>query len=384
MALGEATQIGRVALVRRVASRPDAVPRAGGHRAARRSLPPARPLGAGHAGERRGGGRGSARRRRRDRARHLAGAVPCRVLVRRRRDTPLRRDRGPAGRGRGLRRRGAAGPAAGPPGRRRENPPAPVRRRGAGEGPGQRRGPRGSRSSPPATSASSARDGRWHARRPGLHQRHLLGGARVERAEIWRPGVALAPGRRRGGARAAGRPRSARAGELFEGMLSPDPAMRQVFDLVERVAASDAAVTILGETGTGKELVARALHARSPARRRPVHPGELLGHRRVAHRVRALRPREGRLLRRRAAAQGRLRGGRPGHPLPRRDRRAAARPAAQAPAGAGARRGEAGRRLPARSRSTSASWPPPTATCAPRCGPASSARTSSTGSAWSR
>jgi DNA-binding NtrC family response regulator len=50
----------------------------------------------------------------------------------------------------------------------------------------------------------------------------------------------------------------------YEGMISSDPGMRQVFDLVERVAASDAAVAILGETGTGKELVARALHARSP------------------------------------------------------------------------------------------------------------------------
>jgi DNA-binding NtrC family response regulator len=60
--------------------------------------------------------------------------------------------------------------------------------------------------------------------------------------------------------------------ECFEGMLSRDPAMRQVFELVERVASSEAAVTILGETGTGKELVARALHARSPRRDRPFVP----------------------------------------------------------------------------------------------------------------
>jgi DNA-binding NtrC family response regulator len=58
----------------------------------------------------------------------------------------------------------------------------------------------------------------------------------------------------------------------FEGMVSGDPAMRQVFELVERVAASDAAATILGETGTGKELVARALHARSPRRDGPFVP----------------------------------------------------------------------------------------------------------------
>jgi DNA-binding NtrC family response regulator len=55
-------------------------------------------------------------------------------------------------------------------------------------------------------------------------------------------------------------------------MLSGDAGMRQVFELVERVAASDAAVTILGETGTGKELVARALHARSPRAAGPFIP----------------------------------------------------------------------------------------------------------------
>jgi DNA-binding NtrC family response regulator len=60
--------------------------------------------------------------------------------------------------------------------------------------------------------------------------------------------------------------------EDFEGMISSDPAMRQVFGLVERVAPSDAAVTILGETGVGKELVARALHARSGRRDGPFIP----------------------------------------------------------------------------------------------------------------
>jgi DNA-binding NtrC family response regulator len=60
--------------------------------------------------------------------------------------------------------------------------------------------------------------------------------------------------------------------EAFEGMISRDPAMRQVFELVERVAPSDAAVTILGETGVGKELVARALHGRSGRRDAPFIP----------------------------------------------------------------------------------------------------------------
>jgi two-component system nitrogen regulation response regulator NtrX len=45
--------------------------------------------------------------------------------------------------------------------------------------------------------------------------------------------------------------------------------MRRVMDLVERVAAGESRVCILGETGTGKELVARAVHERSPRRQGP-------------------------------------------------------------------------------------------------------------------
>jgi DNA-binding NtrC family response regulator len=60
-------------------------------------------------------------------------------------------------------------------------------------------------------------------------------------------------------------------------------AMRRVMAQVERVAASEARVCILGETGTGKELIARALHERSPRRGGPfvtlncaAVPGELI------------------------------------------------------------------------------------------------------------
>jgi two-component system, NtrC family, response regulator len=55
----------------------------------------------------------------------------------------------------------------------------------------------------------------------------------------------------------------------LEGLISNDPAMLQVCRLVERVAPTNATVLILGETGTGKELVARAIHNLSDRRAGP-------------------------------------------------------------------------------------------------------------------
>ena len=46
-------------------------------------------------------------------------------------------------------------------------------------------------------------------------------------------------------------------------IIAASEAMRQVLDVTDRVAGSDASVMITGETGTGKELVARRVHARS-------------------------------------------------------------------------------------------------------------------------
>ena len=54
-----------------------------------------------------------------------------------------------------------------------------------------------------------------------------------------------------------------RAAADFEGIVGQSSALRQVLQLVEAVATSDATVLLLGETGTGKELFARAIHDRS-------------------------------------------------------------------------------------------------------------------------
>ncbi|PYV62173.1 MAG: Fis family transcriptional regulator, partial [Acidobacteria bacterium] len=49
----------------------------------------------------------------------------------------------------------------------------------------------------------------------------------------------------------------------FEGIVGQSSALRHVLKLVETVAPSDSTVLLLGETGTGKELIARAIHDRS-------------------------------------------------------------------------------------------------------------------------
>jgi DNA-binding NtrC family response regulator len=53
------------------------------------------------------------------------------------------------------------------------------------------------------------------------------------------------------------------AAKKFDDLLGESPAMRRLYDVLERVTQLDSSVLISGESGTGKELVARALHRRS-------------------------------------------------------------------------------------------------------------------------
>jgi DNA-binding NtrC family response regulator len=80
----------------------------------------------------------------------------------------------------------------------------------------------------------------------------------------------------------------------FHGLVGESAAMQALFRRLERLAVLDVSVLIVGETGTGKELVAAALHRLSPrrtARFEPVNCGalsrellrsELFGHERGA------------------------------------------------------------------------------------------------------
>jgi len=110
------------------------------------------------------------------------------------------------------------------------------------------------------------------------------GPARGNRAEALPPPAAISGGR---------------------AIIGRSPALKKVFRLVDKVAATDSTVMIHGESGTGKELLARALHLKSPRAAKPLIPvncgaipeelleAELFGHEKGAF-TNAIRTRLGR------------------------------------------------------------------------------------------
>ena len=138
--------------------------------------------------------------------------------------------------------------------------------------------------------------------------------------ELERVRFSLAPS----GASAAARGFGENWDDDFENIIGDSPALPIAIARVQEVAPTDASVMLLGETGTGKELFARAVHNRSTRRGRPfvsvncaalpptLIETELFGHVRGAFTGAV------------CDAPGALRVGRRRHPLPRRDRRSPA------------------------------------------------------------
>jgi DNA-binding NtrC family response regulator len=55
----------------------------------------------------------------------------------------------------------------------------------------------------------------------------------------------------------------------FKNLIGQSPAMQRIFDTVRQISATDGTILITGRSGTGKEMVARAVHANSPRADRP-------------------------------------------------------------------------------------------------------------------
>ena len=56
---------------------------------------------------------------------------------------------------------------------------------------------------------------------------------------------------------------------FFHGILSSNITMKKLFESVRKAAQTDVSIHISGETGVGKELVARAIHAESKRSKEP-------------------------------------------------------------------------------------------------------------------
>ena len=117
----------------------------------------------------------------------------------------------------------------------------------------------------------------------------------------------------------------------FESILAKSPQMLDIFRTISKIADFKTTVLITGESGIGKELVARAIHARVDPQGGAVRRHQLRRHPREPARERALRAQEGRVHRRHRRPPRPLRGGPRRHALPRRDWRAPAQPPGEAP-----------------------------------------------------
>ena len=254
------------------------------------------------------------------------GATALLEVVRRAGGRHLRA--GDVGAGEGWRRRPAATSRARaswrsrPPGRLAPGPPPPCR-------------------SSPSAATWRARGSRWcRARRP------FSGSARQRfrtLCAVLRQGFDLCAARERF-AEAPGGVMERPLEPLLPGFVCASAAMQRVAEQIQRMQGNDLTVLITGESGTGKDLVARAIHAGSPRRgsmflpynctsaTRELADSQLFGHRRGSF--------TGAI----ADQPGVLRTATRRHALPRRSRRSSAGRPAEAAAFSRAGRSPAGRR----------------------------------------
>jgi DNA-binding NtrC family response regulator len=104
--------------------------------------------------------------------------------------------------------------------------------------------------------------GPWRAAMHGLAAPDAVPRPSRENPQRWCSQGPMAGTVRVFGAESRTSPGSGRDG-VSDVLLGEDPGMRQLADFIERVALSQSVVSIFGESGTGRELVARTLHARS-------------------------------------------------------------------------------------------------------------------------
>ena len=107
----------------------------------------------------------------------------------------------------------------------------------------------------------------------------------------------------------------------FSNIIGRSEAMLDVFKMIETVARTNSTILLTGESGTGKGLVAQAIHFHSLRRDKPMVSLNCGAMPENAARVRAVRPHARRVHRRRRQQEGAARGRRARHRLPRRDRR---------------------------------------------------------------
>lgn len=103
----------------------------------------------------------------------------------------------------------------------------------------------------------------------------------------------------------------------FGEIIGESAPMAKLIEAIETVAVTDTTVLICGETGTGKEVVARALHNASPQKNKPLVKVNCAGASRHLNRERALRSRKGRIHRRHRSENRSFRARRRWNDIPR-------------------------------------------------------------------